>query len=329
MRLIDPQPTSAFDATEYATPEDPVLDAVDDGPDGLEEATAAVLAAIAERVEANVRPERRTYPSGLMHDDTGDTVGDKEQGGTISETANVFDEFDDFAAGVLMDNAASDDVASTEFEFADQDSLPGDGKSGDGNPGEGKSNARRNRNSRSSDSRSRNQHRGRDDQQRAVDHRKRDASRSEEEFDDPGGVGEGLDDLAGDANDASAGGEMAGETGEGKPRRRRRRRRSRGGSGAPTGANQDSVATDDSGSSSPLGKVSSDPTSSHAAVTGDAVSGGVSDESPAERRSRRNRRPRRRRGPGSGGGERSGADSGMDSGGSANGGPGSRDGGNT
>ncbi|MCA9037970.1 MAG: hypothetical protein KDA91_22745 [Planctomycetaceae bacterium] len=93
MRLQIPMPLQEFDLSAFAD-DDPSLDVEDDGPDGLEEATAAVLAAIAERIENTVKPARRNYPSGLLPADVGD------------DTTAPNDDADDFGADILEPNGA-------------------------------------------------------------------------------------------------------------------------------------------------------------------------------------------------------------------------------
>ena len=143
MRLHEPAKLPPFDPLPFTGTDDPSLDLEDDGPDGLEEATAAVLAAIAEKVENDVRPERRTYPSGLMTAD-GESSAPSDMGpashagshnqsrksrhqesgehGALSGQSALDDAGDDdFAAGILTDDLAGDEyLAGDEVDAGDR-----------------------------------------------------------------------------------------------------------------------------------------------------------------------------------------------------------------
>lgn len=65
MALMDQREKPVFDVQQFISPDDPNADADDDAPDGLEEATAAVLEAIRLRVEAAAAPPRTDYAAGF------------------------------------------------------------------------------------------------------------------------------------------------------------------------------------------------------------------------------------------------------------------------
>ncbi len=63
MQLIEAPRRLVFDATAFVSPVEPEID--EDGPDGLEEATAAAMAAILARAEASTAPQRSHYSESL------------------------------------------------------------------------------------------------------------------------------------------------------------------------------------------------------------------------------------------------------------------------
>ncbi len=97
MTLREPPQHVQFDVSKFVHYEDPALDVDDDAPDGLDEATAAVLAAIAARVEANPRPVRMGYTS------LSSQAGSFTAGTDTSDDGPESDLIDDFAAEILPD----------------------------------------------------------------------------------------------------------------------------------------------------------------------------------------------------------------------------------
>ena len=63
MQLVEAPRRVAFDATAFVSPAEPDVD--EDGPDGLEEATAAAMAAILARAEAAAPPPRSSFAESL------------------------------------------------------------------------------------------------------------------------------------------------------------------------------------------------------------------------------------------------------------------------
>lgn len=87
MRLLEESTKLVFDAQQFTGSEDSSLDIEDDGPDGLEDATAAVIAALQERAEqaaAARRPDKK-YHTGVGEEIEADGAGDSR--GTIDASA--------------------------------------------------------------------------------------------------------------------------------------------------------------------------------------------------------------------------------------------------
>lgn len=124
MQLVEAPRRRVFDATAFVSPAEPEID--EDGPDGLEEATAAAMAAILARAEASTAPPRPHYSESLARLATGpeqDHPGEgQEQSAEHLPAAEIRGE--DGALPPVSQERSSQERSSAERDRSHQHRIP-------------------------------------------------------------------------------------------------------------------------------------------------------------------------------------------------------------